>query len=125
MPQPQESSPEETRERRRGAIWLERFLYGELFLAIVLAVVAREAITLDSVRCAPAHGGSALEDNLTGVSVLLAVIGLLTYLARLIFPNRRRWFHLAFALLLATVAGTVVFTTLWASGVADSDSPCP
>jgi hypothetical protein len=106
------------------AIWLERFLYGELVLAFVLAVVAREATNLDSVRCAPQHGGSALEDNLTTASILLAVIGVVTYLARLIFPNRRRWFHLAFALLLATVAYTVVFTILWAIGVGDSDTPC-
>ena len=107
------------------AIWLERFLFGELVLAFVLAVVASEATKGASASCEAANGGNALVDNLTNNSIGLAFIGVVTYLARLIFPNRRRWFHLAFALLLVTVAYTVVFTTLWAIGAGQSDTPCP
>jgi predicted membrane channel-forming protein YqfA (hemolysin III family) len=57
------------------------------------------------------------------LSILALVgVGIVAYFSRLFFRNRRRWFHLAFVLLLVVCVLEYAYLFVWSVGVGLSDT---
>lgn len=108
--------------RSRTAAWLERFLYVELGLALLLFMAESTVLDDGSVQCDQQNGGSLVTGVFFWSCIGLVVAGVVSYLARLGFPNRRRWFHLAFVLLVGAAVGDLIYLVVWALGIALSES---
>ena len=115
-------SPDGRSKIDRTARWLERFLYVELALAFLLFIVEPNVMNSGTVECDAQNGNNTIGELLAWIGIGLAVTGVVTYLARLSFPNHRRWFHLAFVLLLVFVALVLVFLYISALGIGLSDT---
>lgn len=109
-------------DRSRAAVWLERFLYVELGLALLLFIAESAILDSDSLRCDEQNGGSMVTGIFEWSCIGLVIAGVVSYLARLGFPNRCRWFHLAFVLLLAAAVGDLIYLVVWSFGIGMSDS---
>jgi hypothetical protein len=94
----------------------------ELALVVLLFVVGPKFMDGDAVACEMRNGNDRVFNALASIALGLATAGLITYFARLHYPNRRRWFHLPFVLLLVFVAIELVGLWAWALGIGLSDT---
>jgi hypothetical protein len=110
-------SPQKKSDRKsRLAIWLERVIYGTLSASVITGVIGY--VTIDDLGQCDTRIANALTD--TGLA--LAISGLFAYLSRLMLPNRRRWFHLAFVLLIVIALLELFLFAIWVLGVDLSES---
>jgi cell division protein FtsW (lipid II flippase) len=115
-------SSESRSQLTRAARRIERFLYVELALGLLLFVVQFNVMTSSAVECDIQNGSDTVGSVFAWTGIGLAVTGLVTYLARLSHPDRLKWFHLAFVLLLAVLAIALLSLFVQALGIGLSDS---
>ena len=111
-----QDSQNKSDKKSRVAVWLERVIYGTLFASVIAGVIGY--LTIDDLGQCDTRIANALDD----VGLTLVAVGLLTYLSRLMLPNRRRWFQLVFALLIVSAVLELFLTAIWVLGVGLSDS---
>ena len=115
-------SPESPSRISQGARWLERFLYVEIALALILFIVELKIMNIAAIECDAQNGKNTIGDLFGRIGIGLAVTGVVTYLLGLSFPRPRRRIHVVFVLLLIFVALGLVFLHLWAFGNAMSET---